>query len=159
MASSRVLTDIANALVTAAKEEDAVHRVVSDLKEVVAADRGTWTKVALQGKAHPYVRHAMLMLLDEGRLDELPELLTATLGTAEALAGHRNVKVTSSVELTDDERKKLAHAITKKFGGTHTLEEHVDPSLIGGLVISIGDWHLDASLKGKLTRLTHTLTA
>ncbi|MEO5927388.1 MAG: ATP synthase F1 subunit delta [Patescibacteria group bacterium] len=159
MAVSRLLSDVANALVGAAKDEDVVHRVVNDLKEVVTQDRATWTKAAQKGELHPYVQHAMLMLLEHDMLDELPRFLTLVLGAAQTNADHRNVRVTSPIELTDDERKQVAKLITKKFGGTHTLEERIDPSLLGGLVISIADWHVDASIKGKLARLTHTLTA
>lgn len=159
MATSRLLNDMASALVEAAKEGDAVHRVVSDLKLIVNEDRSKWTRMTLEPKIHPYVKNTMFLLLDKGLFDQLPEFVALVLSSAQVHAEHRNVHVTSAVELTDEERKNVSAMIEKKFGGTHTLEEHIDPSLLGGLTVSIGDWNVDASLKGKINRLTHTLTA
>lgn len=159
MATSRVLNDTARALVDAAKEENVVHRVVTDLKRIAADDQANWTRQTLESKTHPFVKNTVFLLLNNGLLNELPTFLTLVLTAAEAFANHRDVHVTSAVKLTDEERKKISAMIDKKFGGTHTLDEHVDPNLIGGLTVSIGDWNVDASLKGKINRLTHTLTA
>lgn len=68
------------------------------------------------------------------------------------------VKVVSAVPLTDEYREKLQQALKQRFEKTVELECHVDESIIGGVVIHAGDFLIDASLRGKLDRMTAVLT-
>ena len=56
----------------------------------------------------------------------------------------------SSCALDSDQLKKLAETLKAKIGKTVTLNEHVDPTLIGGLVVKVGSQMIDSSLRTKL---------
>lgn len=64
-----------------------------------------------------------------------------------------DVHVTSAVPLTDGLRQQLAETATKVAGKTARLVEKVDPAILGGLVVRIGDEKLDASVARHLQRL------
>ena len=66
------------------------------------------------------------------------------------------VRVTTAVELTDDQRSKIETAVEEKMGSALIVEE-VNPSIIGGIRIVAGSKELDATVKGRLNRLRATL--
>lgn len=68
------------------------------------------------------------------------------------------VQVASAKPLTDDQRGRLAAAIEKRTGFAPTFDEKVDPSLLGGLVVRIGDEKTDGSAVTRLHNLTAALS-
>ena len=63
------------------------------------------------------------------------------------------VDLASAYPLTDGEREIIASTIRDRFGGSCDIRETVDESLIGGIVLKIGDSVLDLSLAGRLSKL------
>ncbi len=67
--------------------------------------------------------------------------------------------VTSAAPLTDDEAAAIAAKVQAMTGSRIELRRQVDPELIGGLTVRVGDRLLDASVRGRLERLRHQLLA
>ena len=63
------------------------------------------------------------------------------------------IQVTSASPLSREQIGNLAEALKAKIGKTVTLSEHVDQSLIGGLIVKVGSQMIDSSLKTKLTAM------
>ncbi|MFC5270723.1 ATP synthase F1 subunit delta [Adhaeribacter terreus] len=61
--------------------------------------------------------------------------------------------ITTAVPLDSKLRDEFSQIVAKKTGKTIQLEEKVDPSLIGGFVLTIGDTQIDDSIKSSLQRL------
>ena len=61
--------------------------------------------------------------------------------------------VTSATPLTAAQVASLSATLKAKIGKAVTLNQHVDPSLIGGLVVKVGSQMIDSSLKTKLTAM------
>ncbi len=62
-------------------------------------------------------------------------------------------EVTSAVALDDDQRRRLSEKLARDTGKQVELEAHVDASLIGGMVVRIGDRLIDGSTRSRLRRL------
>jgi F-type H+-transporting ATPase subunit delta len=69
------------------------------------------------------------------------------------------VDVSSPFPLTDDQRQTLTEALRQKLGKTAVLEERVDRTLVGGMVVRAGDEVWDGSLRERLRRLENALKA
>ena len=67
--------------------------------------------------------------------------------------GRRQAFVTSAVPLTDDQRERVRQQAERLAKKKPVLQERVDPSLLGGLVLQIGDRVIDVSVKHRLRRL------
>ncbi|WP_347157468.1 ATP synthase F1 subunit delta [Pontibacter chitinilyticus] len=67
--------------------------------------------------------------------------------------GIQKAKVTSAVPLTPALREELGLRLVAQTGKTIELEEQVDPSLIGGFVLRVGDQQIDSSVKYNLRKL------
>ncbi len=178
MATSRSLLDISHALVTTAHEEKAMMEIMESLEQVreVFAQHPELLAVlreptvsltarqqalseSLHGEIHTYVINALCLLQAENLLDELERFFSSVETLARDIANHREIQITTAVNLTESERTELTEALHKKFGGTQRLHERVDRAILGGLILRIGDWLFDASIKSKINRLRQNLYA
>jgi F-type H+-transporting ATPase subunit b len=80
-----------------------------------------------------------------------------TLLEGEALAG-ANAEVTSALHLTTGEQETVRSEIIERMGSGATISFRVDPGILGGLVIRVGDKVLDSSVSGKLEGLRQSLS-
>lgn len=106
-----------------------------------------------KAKAHTTVGNFVKVVARNGRLFALPAIIAAF---KERAAGHRGevaADVTSAAPLSAAQVKSLAETLKAKIGKSVTLTQHVDPSLIGGLVVKVGSQMIDSSLKTKLTAM------
>jgi len=76
----------------------------------------------------------------------------------DARGGKVEVTVTTAAELTDDQRDQLILDIEQKFDATPILTERVDPEILGGAVVQVGDMAYDTSLASNLARFGRELT-
>jgi F-type H+-transporting ATPase subunit delta len=67
--------------------------------------------------------------------------------------------VTSAAPLSPDEAKAVGSRVEAMTGKQVRLTAAVDPELIGGLVVRVGDQWIDASVRGRLERLREQLVA
>jgi F-type H+-transporting ATPase subunit delta len=112
----------------------------------------------LDGKinAVTYTLVERVILEPRGRTIEgaLRDLSTLAAKRRQRLIAH----VTSAVELTDDEQRSLAAALSTTFGHELQLQMVVDASLIGGLTVRVGDELIDASVARQLDEARRKLT-
>ena len=66
-------------------------------------------------------------------------------------------EVTSALPLNNEEQETVKRDITSKLGGAPAVVFRVDPSILGGLIIRVGDKVLDGSVAGKLSGLAANL--
>jgi len=88
-----------------------------------------------------------------GRLFALTAIIAEFRRLAAANRGEIAADVTSAVPLTRDQIAALTEALRSRVGKTVTLNEHIDPSLIGGLQVKVGSQMIDSSLKTKLSAM------
>jgi F-type H+-transporting ATPase subunit delta len=63
------------------------------------------------------------------------------------------VTVTSAVELDPEVARKIGAEIEEQTGEVVELESHVDPEILGGLVVQVGNMVLDTSIRNRLEKL------
>jgi ATP synthase F1 delta subunit len=75
----------------------------------------------------------------------------------ESTSSNLTVKVSSAVPLTREEQTALRDKLEARFTQDFNVNFEVEPSLLGGVVVRVGDQVLDGSMKGKLEALKQTL--
>ncbi len=73
--------------------------------------------------------------------------------------GEIEAQVTSAFELTDEQRDKMATALSKRLDRKVRIVSTVDNDLIGGAIIRAGDLVIDGSVKGRLEKMTHSVAS
>jgi F-type H+-transporting ATPase subunit delta len=98
-------------------------------------------------------------LADNQRLAILPEISVLFDELKNDAEGVAEVTITSAQPLTDSQAKVLQDALNRRLQREVRLHTRIDPALIGGAVIRSGDLVIDGSLKGRLERIAHEMTA
>ena len=96
-------------------------------------------------------------LIEAERLQLAPEIAQLFERHRAAAAGMVKVEVTSAYPLTPAERARIDGAMRARLGRDSHVEVTVDPALIGGAVVKVGDSVIDLSLRGRLAALAQTL--
>lgn len=103
------------------------------------------------------VFNTLRLLLDRQRQTILPELYEAYVRIAEEALGQATALVSSSLPLSEADMNQVAQTLGKLTGKKISVQTQLDPALLGGLRVRIGDRLYDGSLVGKLNRLGKTL--
>lgn len=99
------------------------------------------------------------LLAENKRLAVLPELARLFEEEKARHEGVLEAHVTSAFELTAEQMAGLVARLEQKFARKVTATQSVDASLIGGVIIAVGDEVMDASVRGKLAEMAATLQA
>jgi F-type H+-transporting ATPase subunit delta len=122
--------------------------VISADEKAVAIDR-----IIADSKPHQIVANLLRVVARNGRLFALPAVIKAYRELSATARGEVTADVTSATPLSSAQLQNLADTLKARVGKTVTLNEHVDPSLIGGLVVKVGSQMIDSSLKTKLSAM------
>ncbi len=99
------------------------------------------------------------LLVENDRLAALPEIARLFEEMKADEEGVLEARVVTAYELTPAQLSTLVARLEARFGRKISATQEVDPALIGGVIIHVGDEVLDASVRGKLAELAATLTA
>ena len=105
----------------------------------------------------PEVRNLVGVLIGNRRLSQLPQVAAAFGRELAVRRGQQSADVTSAHALTDTQRAQIAARLTEAGYSGIRLSEHVDPSILGGLIVRIGSRLYDNSIKSKLQRLQYAM--
>ena len=100
-----------------------------------------------------YFSNFLRVLIRHGRIDLLSVIRRVITGLQEDAAGQARVKVKAAKQLSGESRQLLIEQLQEKLGFEPILQESVDESLIGGLIIQVGDKVYDSSLRSRLQQL------
>ena len=147
----RELGDFVAALAASASLRD----VLADPRVDTAAKRRVLGEITRDGQ--PLLANALQLMLDHGRFTVVSELGAAYDALAVVEEGVIEVEVVSASELTPETEKKIAARVHEATGRRVELSRRVDPAIIGGLVLRIGDVIVDGSVKARIRQLRRRL--
>jgi F-type H+-transporting ATPase subunit delta len=104
-------------------------------------------------------KNFIAMLAENNRIALLPEIAAQFTMLKNASAGAADATVYSAFEMSADQVNALAATLEKKFGRKLNPTVEVDPSLIGGVRVVVGDEVLDTSVRAKLQQMHYALVA
>jgi F-type H+-transporting ATPase subunit delta len=116
-------------------------------------------RTAFTGRASDIFFHSLLVLNDHERLDLLRPIRAAYRELRDRQAGHIRVLVRSAVPLPDDQRDRLLQQLRETFHKEPLLETQVDHDLLGGMVVRVGDWVYDHSVRTQLESIRNQIIA
>jgi F-type H+-transporting ATPase subunit delta len=99
------------------------------------------------------------LMLRRGRIEELTRIAAEFRRLDNARQGITPATATSAAALTPDEIRAVTSRLEQLTGGSVELEVKVDPSLLGGLIVQVGDRLIDGSVRGRLERLRNQLVS
>jgi F-type H+-transporting ATPase subunit delta len=170
VSAQRIAKTYAEALLNAAEKRGNVDLVFEELdsliRDVFAADpqfeaflattaigrdqKEATLRKLFEGRAGETLANFLYVLNKHDRLGLLRPIAAAARDLRDRRANRRPVQVVAAVPLPDDQRERLARELRDSFHFEPLLETSVDPALIGGMVVRVGDWIYDASVRTRL---------
>jgi F-type H+-transporting ATPase subunit delta len=166
----------AKALFEVAKEKGLISQVEDELKSVASVIKGhadlqkflnhpsigasvkkDLLKQIFEGKVSEPVWNTLQVLIDKGREAIVPALLNDYVKIANEAQGLANATVYTAFALNEKQIAEIAAYFKKITGKSLRVETVIDPKLLGGIQVRIGDRLYDGSLSGKLDRLAKSL--
>ena len=166
----------ANALFEVARAEGNLERVEAELYEVARAVerneelRSRLTDQALplelrqgivedllQGSAQPVTTSLVSFVVGAGRARELPAIIDKMVQRSAETRAEVVADVTSAIPLNEDQIARLSRALSQRTGKQVSVKVSVDPSILGGVVATIGDTIIDGSVRRRLEQLRESI--
>jgi F-type H+-transporting ATPase subunit delta len=106
----------------------------------------------------PKLRNLLSTVIDNGRLSVLPEIASQFRMLVNDRGGMADAQVVSAFPLDANQQAGLAKVLEKRFGRQLKVAVTVDPTLIGGVRVTVGDEVLDTSVVARLEQMRAALT-
>jgi len=169
----------ANALADIALEQGAAEPVLKQLSEFGAAfaasaelrtflaapglsreaKHGVIEKLAARMGASKVIRNFLFVMIDNQRTPLLPDILEAFQEVLRRRQGVAEAEVSSAVKLSDTQKAQLLQTLERLTGKKIQAKYALEPELLGGAVVRIGDTIYDGSLRSRFNEMRARLTA
>lgn len=169
----------ANALADIALEQGAAEPVLKQLSEFGAAfaesaelrtflaapglsreaKHGVIEKLAARMGASKIIRNFLFVMIDNQRTPLLPGILEAFQQVLQRRQGVAEAEVSSAVNLSEAQKTQLRQTLERLTGKKIQARYALEPELLGGAVVRIGDTIYDGSLRSRLNEMRARLTA
>lgn len=142
---------------TMLQESEDLNALVRDPRISKKVQRDTMDALAKKAKFQTLTGNFLNVLIENGRLNALEAIIKTFHKELAKSRGERVAQVKVAQDMTDKQRKELETALSKASGSTVTLDVKVDPSLLGGMVVTLDSRMIDDSVAGKLERLRQAM--
>ncbi|CAN5664781.1 hypothetical protein BH24ACT15_BH24ACT15_29390 [soil metagenome] len=172
-----VVAAYGRAIAEIAQAEGAADRVSDELFEFARAvdttpelrDKLTDSSIPLEARsaatsellqrAHPVTQSCVQMLLSADRMRHISEIADVAANESAEQRGAGVASVRTAKPLSDTQREELKAALAERVGHPVELKVVVDPELVGGLVVQIGETVIDGSIAKRLTDIRSSLSS
>ena len=110
----------------------------------------------LGGRATDITVALVSLVVGTGRARDLPSIIDSLVRMSASAAQKEVAEVRSAIDLTEDQRTRLAAALSNALDKEVEVKVIVDPSILGGLVTQVGDTVIDGSVRHRLAELRET---
>jgi F-type H+-transporting ATPase subunit delta len=114
------------------------------------AKHGVLEKISARIGASKIIRNFLFVIADHHRAHILPEIIAAFQQVIRQRQGVAEAEISSAVLLNDAQKTQFASSLTKLTGKKIEPKYSLDPTLLGGAVVRIGDTIYDGSLRSRL---------
>ena len=107
--------------------------------------------------AHPTTLALLSFVVSTGRTRDLTAIIDRLVEKAADERKETVAEVRSAIELDDETRRRLAEALSTSSGQKVSLKVIVDPSVLGGIAVQIGDTVIDGTVRTRINQLREAL--
>ena len=129
--------------------DDALGRILSD-RSAAAEGKAQLLDRLLSGKVSPVTEQLLRNVLTGPHAGHAANAIERLSDLANRRRGQSTARVTTAVALTAAQERRLSDVLGRLYGRTVGLQVTVDPSVLGGLVVQVGDEVIDGSIAHRL---------
>jgi len=132
---------------------------VLEMPDLPQSEKRAFAGRVLAGRVGPVAVEFLELLLTKGRFGLLAAVVERYRELVEEERGIVRARAVTAVRLTDAERAGLVERLQRVTGKQVLLSEVVDPAILGGVVVTVGDRIIDGSVRSTLRELRDSLLA
>jgi F-type H+-transporting ATPase subunit delta len=171
VAYAQAMLDLANE----AKNAEPIGQELRDIRQIVRSnpifaqvladpaigseERGKMLHHVFDGRASKLILQFLGLLNEKGRLGELSAIAGAYEDLLEKQQGKVEVDVTVAQKLSGDQLESVRKTVSNALKRQAVVQQHIDESIIGGIVLQVGDQLIDGSVRAQLAAMRHKLLA
>jgi F-type H+-transporting ATPase subunit delta len=140
-------------------ESAELRNVLANPAVIPAAKHGVIEKLVVRLGASRIVRNFLFVVVDNQRTHLLPEILQTFEDVLRERQGVAEAEVASAAELTGPQKTQLQQTLERLTGRKIQANYSLDPALLGGVVVRIGDTIYDGSVRSRLNQMRARLAA
>ncbi len=123
------------------------------------AKHGVIEKIAARVGAGKIIRNFLFVVADHQRTHILPEIVAAFQDVIQQRQGVAEAEIVSAAELSAAQKKRFAQTLERLTGKKIEAKYSLDPALLGGAVVRVGDTIYDGSVRNNLNEMRARLVA
>lgn len=121
--------------------------------QISTDEKAALVEKAFAGKTSPAMMNFLKVVVQKDRFDCLPAVAIAAKQMHDQMSGKIQATLVTAEEVDDQTRNDIANKLSQKLGKQVELQPMVDPSIIGGIVVRVGDTVYDSSVAGQLEQV------
>jgi F-type H+-transporting ATPase subunit delta len=125
----------------------------------IDAKHGVIEKLIARMGASKIIRNFLFVIADHHRTQLLPEIIATFQQVIRQRQGVAEAEISSAIELSAAQKRELAKTLARLTGKEIEPKYSLDPALLGGAVVRIGDTIYDGSLRSRLNEMRARLAA
>ncbi len=134
-------------------------RAALDNPKLTAGDKEALLLSIVGDKLDPMGRNFVRVLIEAERIAVLPQIAMLFESLKDAAEGRAKARIDSAFPLSDTQLAEITAALEKRFGKKIEATVNVDPTLIGGARITVGDTVIDGTVTSQLATMATRLRA
>jgi F-type H+-transporting ATPase subunit delta len=138
------------------ESSDELRNALTD-EHVAVEKRQAIVEDLLDGRATSTTVQLVSMVVGSGRGRDLPAIIDSLVQRASSAKNLDVAEVRTAVPLTDDQQARLKAALENATGKHLNLKTVVDPSVVGGVVATVGDTVIDDTVRTRIEQLKSRL--
>ncbi len=146
-----------NTLSSALAGSDDLKRLVTSPLVARSTAAATIKAVAGELALDPLTTNFLGVLAGNRRLAQLPKVIAAFAALAASHRGETSATVTTAHPLDESQMTALKAKLKARVGRDVAVTTHIDPAILGGLIVKIGSQLIDSSIRTKLNTLAHAM--
>lgn len=143
-------------VVTAINENEELQKVM-DHQLISPEEKKAITEKIFSEEVSELTMNLLNVVIEKYRASYIPAIYDEFVSYANELRNMADAQITTAIELSESDLETIKSKLATATGKTIRLQSEVDPSLIGGVMVRIGDKVMDGSLAGRLARLKENL--
>lgn len=144
----KLIQDVANAM-----EDDPTFRLFLESPKVSEAQKSQVLTEALSDRVPRHFLRFLLALVRKRRQMLIPEVATEYHNLVDVSEGRIHANVTVAREASESERNIIAEQLSRVLGKQAMLHMNVNPAILGGVIVKVGDTVMDGSVRRRLATL------
>ncbi len=140
-------------------QDENIKKVIANPAVSVSLKSEIMEVAANQLSLDPTIKNFLKVIVNEGRLAFLPDIIECIEEIAHSENKAEKAELITAVDISDEDTQKIKDQIEKQLSMKLNISKKVDPEILGGFIMNIGQTRIDQSVRKSLRNIVHSVSS